>query len=171
MIEHTQGRFVVGIDNGLDGGVVVLDRSTREVRNFFATKTVGRRKEAHGMIDFMGVCNWLIPYRDCPVFLEEPLVHAASSQAMRSMSISYGLFYGALTAAGMDVHAVQVKDWQDWVLGKKRPGGQTKQLAAKAARRLWPDQDWIATKRSRTPHDGLIDAALIAFFAIDAKKC
>ena len=40
--------------------------------------------------------------------------------------------------------------------------GDTKQRALIAAQRLWPGQDWRASERSRKPHDGIVDAALIA---------
>jgi len=33
------------------------------------------------------------------------------------------------------------------------------------ARQLWPDETWLASPRCTKPHDGMIDAALIAEYA------
>jgi hypothetical protein len=43
--------------------------------------------------------------------------------------------------------------------------GQTKPAALSKARQLWPGETWLATARSSKPHEGLIDAALIAEWA------
>jgi hypothetical protein len=51
-------------------------------------------------------------------------------------------------------------------LGKGMAKGNTKVTALKRANALWPEQDWLATKRSKVAHDGIVDAALIAHYAI-----
>ena len=50
------------------------------------------------------------------------------------------------------------------MLGKKLAKGMTKVAALAAANKLWPQQKWIATNKSKVPHDGMIDAALIAHY-------
>jgi len=57
---------------------------------------------------------------------------------------------------------MQVKEWQDVELGKSLAKGQTKKIALMKAQQYWPEESWFATARSRTPHDGIVDAALIA---------
>jgi hypothetical protein len=59
---------------------------------------------------------------------------------------------------------VQVNDWQPMLLGRV-PKGQTKTYALKAAAGLWPYECWLASTRCTTPHDGMVDAALIAQYA------
>ena len=44
------------------------------------------------------------------------------------------------------------------------PKGETKAYARAKAAQIWPDEDWLATPRSKKAHEGLIDAALIAEF-------
>ncbi len=66
-----------------------------------------------------------------------------------------------------EVRRVQVKEWQDAVLGKRLAKGMTKVAALAAANKLWPTEQWLATSRSKTPHDGIIDAALIAYYNRD----
>jgi hypothetical protein len=51
--------------------------------------------------------------------------------------------------------------WQKVML----PGcakGDTKPAALARARQLWPAESWLASPRCSKPHDGMIDAALIA---------
>jgi hypothetical protein len=56
--------------------------------------------------------------------------------------------------------------WQKvfWTKPKMPKGRKfdTKAAALKAAKQLWPLQDWRKNSRCTTPHDGLVDAALIA---------
>ena len=39
----------------------------------------------------------------------------------------------------------------------------TKATSLNAARRIFPGETFLATPRSKKPHDGLVDAALIAY--------
>ena len=154
---------IVGIDNGISGGLCALSAFDGAVLGYRAmpTKQVANKSE----VDIPELLEWLEPYRkDMVVCIEEPLKHAKSSQAMRSMSISFGLIVGACEAKQFSVHRVQVKEWQDVMLGKKLAKGMTKVAALAAANKLWPQQRWIATNKSRVPHDGMIDAALIAHY-------
>mgnify|MGYP000297641234 FL=1 len=154
---------IVGIDNGISGGLCALSAFDGAVLGCRAmpTKQVADKSE----VDIPELLEWLEPYRkDMVVCIEEPLKHAKSSQAMRSMSISFGLIVGACEAKQFSVHRIQVKEWQDVMLGKKLAKGMTKVAALATANKLWPQQRWIATNKSRVPHDGMIDAALIAHY-------
>lgn len=66
---------------------------------------------------------------------------------------------------------VQPKTWQkkvwleeDLVLkeDKKRPTKDTKATSLNAAMRLWPFAEFKKNERSRVPHDGIVDALLMA---------
>jgi hypothetical protein len=63
-------------------------------------------------------------------------------------------------AFGIRYEAVSAQRWQKEMLADI-PGTDTKQRALVAARRLWPNADWMIPKGCRKPHDGIIDAALI----------
>ena len=154
---------IVGIDNGISGGLCALSAFDGAVLAHRAMPTIEIAKKSE--VDVLTMLEWLEPYRkDMIVCIEEPLKHAKSSQAMRSMSISFGLIVGACQAKQYSIHRVQVKEWQDVMLGKKLAKGMTKVAALVAANKLWPQQRWIATNRSKVPHDGMIDAALIAHY-------
>jgi hypothetical protein len=157
---------IVGIDNGISGGLCAVAAFDGAVLAYRAMPIKKTTKTSE--VDIPALLEWLEPYRNnMIVCVEEPLKHAKSSQAMRSMSISFGLILGACEAKRFEVRRVQVKEWQDAVLGKRLAKGMTKVAALAAANKLWPTEQWLATSRSKTPHDGIIDAALIAYYNRD----
>ena len=50
------------------------------------------------------------------------------------------------------------------------PKGRTKEVALNLANQLEPSENWLANKRCRTPHDGMIDAYLIARYIWGGRK-
>ncbi len=64
---------------------------------------------------------------------------------------------------------VSVHKWQKVMLGRV-PKGRTKEVALKLANELEPSENWLANKRCRTPHDGMIDAYLIARYIWGSRK-
>jgi len=158
--------IVIGIDNGLSGGLCAVNAETDEVINYIAMPTY--REGDKTEVDVLAVVDYITKHGwdKILVAIEEPLKHAKSSQAVRSMAISFGKCVGACIARHIPVCRIQVKDWQDAILGKGMAKGNTKVTALKRANALWPEQDWLATKRSKVAHDGIVDAALIAHYAI-----
>jgi hypothetical protein len=68
-----------------------------------------------------------------------------------------------LTLAKVRFIIVRPQEWQRefW----KQPRGvkvDTKISALAAAKRLWPDETWLASQRCSVPNHNLVDAALIA---------
>jgi hypothetical protein len=160
-MKRTEDTVIVGIDNGISGGLCAIADWSGDVIAHAAmpTNTFDGKTE----VDVRAVLRWLEPYcRNLIVCIEEPLKHAKSSQAMRSMSISFGKILGACEAKQYAVHRIQVKEWQDIMLGKRLAKGMTKVVALKKANDLWPEERWLASNRSKISHDGIVDAALIS---------
>ena len=150
---------IIGIDNGLSGGIVALCPESGTLIDKTAMPICGflGKNEA----DVGEVMRW-ISYFDCRgVGIEEPPHHTPSAAAMRSLSLSFGLITGALKQAGIHPCRITVHEWQKDVLGKV-PQGMTKPAALAKAHELWPGTDWRESPRHKKPHDGMIDAALIA---------
>jgi hypothetical protein len=159
-------RGVIGVDNGLDGALCAV-APTGELLRYTRMPTCERNGKRE--IDVLGVLAWCNLVEGPFVFApEEPLKHARTSQAMRSMSISYGKLLALATLSGWDLAPVEVRDWQREMLGKKVPKGHTKIRALAAARELVPEETWVP-KGCRSPHDGVVDAYLIARY-VAAKK-
>jgi hypothetical protein len=162
-------QVIIGVDNGISGGLCAISSHSGSHIEAIAmpTEEVSGKTEVH----VKGILYWLGQFSPLStvVAIEEPLRHAKSSQAMRSMSISFGKILGLCETNGYSVCRVQVKEWQDIELGKRLAKGQTKVKALAVANSLWPEENWLATSRSRTPHDGMIDAALIAHYYLHYK--
>ena len=159
-------QLIVGVDNGVTGALCSLDVQTGSVSGYARMPL-----EVCGGLQEVCIPNMLLWIeelgRSVVVAIEEPLRHAPSSQSMRSMSISFGKTVGALEARGIPVVRIQVKEWQNEMLGKRLAKGMTKPAALLKARFLWPAEDWLASPLCRTPHDGIVDAALIAQYHLN----
>jgi hypothetical protein len=127
------------------------------------------RRKGKREIDVVAVEAWCRSFEGGFEFaIEEPLKHAQTSQAMRSMGISFGKLLAIAELNEWPLHAVEVRDWQKKMLGKKVPKGKTKERALAVARELAPEESWIPP-RCRVPHDGVVDAFLIALFVAQKK--
>jgi len=160
--------MIVGIDNGLDGGLCAISQFDGSLIGKIAMPCQQRGGKRE--IDVLKVNNWLLNF-NTPVALaiEEPLAHAKSSQAVRSMAISFGKLLGMAECKGYDVVRVSVQKWQKKMLGFV-PKGKTKQAALGVAQSYEPSENWLKNKRCRTPHDGMVDAFLIAHYYRDSRK-
>lgn len=154
--------MIIGIDNGLDGGLCAISAHSGDLIERIAMPTFQRAGKRE--VDTLAIYKWFVKlHTPATIVIEEPLKHAKSSQAMRSMGISFGKVMGMCEAYGLNIQPIEVRDWQSVMLGKV-PKGQTKKVALTSARKLLPEEKWLATTRSTTPHDGLVDAYLIAQF-------
>lgn len=152
--------MIIGIDNGLDGGLCAISAHDGSIIDKWATPTFERAGKRE--VDTETIYDWITDLHTEPLIgIEEPLKHAKSSQAMRSMGISYGKILGMCESHKLKVQPIQVLDWQKSLLGKV-PKSQTKVSALKKANELAPDEDWRKNNRCTVPHDGIVDAYLIA---------
>lgn len=152
--------MIVGVDNGLDGGLTAISNYTGAVidKTIMPTKRINKKRE----VDTRKVYEWLMSLESPFVFaIEEPLHHAKSSQAVRSMGISFGKLMGLAESREWESKRVSVHKWQKKMLGYV-PKGKTKEAALWAAEKLAPDECWQKSKRASKPHDGMVDAFLIA---------
>lgn len=155
--------MIIGIDNGLDGGLCAISKYDGLIIDRCAMPTLKRAGKRE--VDTMAIYNWIRNLHTEPLIaIEEPLKHAKTSQAMRSMGISFGKILGMCESHDIKVRPIQVLDWQKKMLGKV-PKSQTKVFALRKATELAPEEDWLATARSYVPHDGIVDAFLIARYA------
>lgn len=182
--------IIIGIDNGLSGGIAAISALSgmlietapmpTKTRTHLFEKTTKRRVAGKPVketapardeeIDARALVQWIkrvTDARPCTILIEECPEHAQQKSVMRSMGISYGILIGAIEASLPEyclkvVRSGNPKDsWQRAMFGALAQG-ETKPAAIAKARELWPAETWLATPRSKTPHTGMIDAALIA---------
>lgn len=149
----------IGCDVGKSGAIVALD-SLGNVLLTHAMPVIGKE------YDLQRIHDLLDHYSRHSVYVGIENVHAIQGKAGASSNFSFGLGKGILMGivAGLKMPYILVnpRQWQ-----KEVWEGVTKQADAKktsliAAKRLFPNQDFLATERSRKPHDGIVDAILIA---------
>ncbi len=160
--------MIIGIDNGLDGGLCALSMPHGMIIEKMAMPTLQR--DGKREVDTKAIHTWIRNLNTEPVIaIEEPLKHAKSSQAMRSMGISFGKILGMCESHDFKVRPIQVADWQKAMLGRI-PKSQTKVYALKKAQELAPEEDWRKNDRCTVAHDGIVDAFLIARFVHQKKS-
>lgn len=148
-----------GIDNGLRGAMACIGPLGHLL--WWEPMPV-----KNGEVDVFGV--WLIVLRrvecftDCKILMEQP-IGAKSYKAAVSMAASFHAVRGVLEPH-YDFSRITAFTWQKAILPGYKKGCDTKKLALQKARELWPDEKWLATPRSKVPHDGAVDAALISYY-------
>ena len=158
-------KYYIGIDAGLDGGMVELDETGAITRKWI-TPTIklgkGRKIDALALGNVLRECS----ESNCYVMCENPGEHAQSASGLRSMTYCYASIETLLTTFRIPYDTPRALKWQrEFWTKPKMPKGQkfdTKAAALVAANKLWPKESWLRTERCSTPHDGMIDAALIA---------
>jgi len=150
----------VGIDNGLSGALVAIE-SPGEL--LVSTTMPTRGKSKGNEVDAAAVAKFFEDLHglDVTAILETPGKFAKGVQAISSMWDSYGAVRSVLETLGIRHHRITPQAWQKVMLvGCKK--GDTKPFALARSKQLWPSASFLASPRCSVPHDGLIDAALIA---------
>lgn len=153
----------VGIDNGVSGALVAISPHSRIIDKI--TMPIIKARKGNE-VDIATVWQWMLSLDDrgkLTVVIEEP-GGSKSALAATSMAGSFHALRAVCVIKSLRWHRITPREWQRQMLPSCAPG-DTKPRALAAARQLWPDETFLASDRCRTPHDGLIDAALIAEFA------
>lgn len=157
----TQAQIVVGIDNGISGGVVALGPLSHIISMLVMPSKKARKGNE---IDICAVWDWIASLESpATVVIEEP-GGSKSAKAATSMAGSFHALRAMCELKKLRWHRVTPQAWQRVML----PGckaGDTKPRALAAVKALWPDESFLASERCKVPHEGLVDAALIAEFA------
>ena len=153
----------IGIDPGLDGGMAAVDGAGRPVA-WVVMPVHGKKGKGKRLLNNRGVLAWLRSF-------DEPRVVALEiQQAMPgqggSSSFQNGRGFGALEMAmeaeAVQLHEVRPQAWQKVMLAGTPADMDSKDRAAMVAQRLWPALDLRASPRCKGPHDGVVDALLLA---------
>lgn len=149
---------IIGIDPGQKGGIVTLDHQGQiidmRVMPFFE----------NGRTDTFIFKRM----KNSNVFLEraQPMPKNGVT-GMFTYGVHYGAIMGALDSADIPFSEVRPNIWTKIVYSHLSAHEYTstgKELNFMLAHRLWPSINFLATARSVKPHEGLVDAALIAYY-------
>jgi hypothetical protein len=153
----------IGIDNGISGGLVALSDHHGLVIDKIpmpATKYKSRKE-----VNVRAVHLWLSEVTggnlsNADYIIEEPNNSRTPSTAY-SVASSFHSLRGFFEAKFLPFRRITPQSWQRAMMGEV-PTGETKIYALAKANELWPEEKWLASPRCKKPHEGLIDAALIA---------
>jgi len=174
-------KLFIGIDIGKQGAIASLSESN--VLKYYPIPLVGNQVSKIGIRKILeeiflesGTDN-----KEILVGLED--VHSifgASAKSNFQFGRCLGLIEGIVDTKELPSVLVQPKTWQKFAFlgvpeirkpdkvsetGKILKGTlDTKAMALIAVQRLFPSETFLATSRSKVPHDGIVDAALIAYY-------
>jgi len=154
-------KIVIGIDVGKSGGIAKIypDDSVE----YFAMPMIGKEYDIQGIKE-------ILTAKDGEEIVHVGIehVHAIQQRAGASSNFSFGLGKGILMGLteglGLRYTLVNPKTWQKEAWEGVTRQKDNKQTSLLAAKRLFPGYSFLATERSRVPHDGIVDATLIGYY-------
>ena len=151
----------LGIDPGKQGGLSVLNERG-DILYLETMPTEGTDISPHFLWECIGELRR--DYPNLKAWIERVNSRPKSSGAsMFTFGKGFGYLVMAIIGYKIPFQMVTPGAWTKEMhrgIGKQFPTTKDRSLAS--ARRIWPDQSWLASNRSKKPHDGLFEAALIA---------
>jgi hypothetical protein len=161
-------QIYVGIDNGISGGLAALSPTVGAGIICMCTMPIQKTRKGNE-INICAVWDFL----ECELFISRNLSNitviieepggSKSASAATSMAGSFHALRAMCEIKGVRHLRITPQAWQKPMLNAV--AGDTKPAALTKARSLWPQENWLATPRCKTPHSGLVDAALISEYA------
>jgi crossover junction endodeoxyribonuclease RuvC len=150
----------IGIDPGMTGAIVHLSEG-RIMRA--ETMPVMKWTKGRNMVDSTSLSNLLRAMRGenagDQYYAAVELVHATPQMGVTSafsFGAGWGIICGVLAGLSMPFTLVRPQEWQKVMLA-----GMPKGSEQAVALQLWPSFEWVRPG-CKKPHEGIIDAALMA---------
>lgn len=160
----------IGIDIGLKGALAVIDPDG--VVTTYPMPVVKDQLDLRGLLDIMDLTIINQSSKDMSVVFEKLGVIFGTSKATAfSMGLQLGAMEMLCVSQMVSYTKVPAKQWQkDMFMGvdeiKNAKGKRdTKAMALVAVKRLFPNLKLTFGERATKPHDGLVDAVLMAEWA------
>jgi len=162
---------LLAIDPGLTGAVCKfeLNKENFSIKSI-DLKPMPRVKKLFDTHEFNKMIKNLIP-SDLGIEIHASL-EAVSSRPMQGVSSvfkfgrTYGQIEGVLVANFIPYTLISPVKWTKTMhAGIENSGMDAKAKSLMAVKRLFPKVNLLATERSKKPHDGFIDALLLAEFS------
>ncbi len=169
--EHKPSKkLYVGVDVGASGAIVGIDEYSRIVLKERVPKIKNKKVDKRALGDIFKKLKG----KDVFIMIEDVhSIHGASAKSNFSFGGIKWMKEAFCMAFDLPYSLVAPKKWQkaiwtssDMVYKKITPRKvtDTKATSLIAAKRLFPGEDFLATKISKVPHDGIVDAVLIAVY-------
>lgn len=170
-------KAILGIDPGKDGGFCLL-LPNGDI-HYMKSPMIGGAMDEVGVVDAVSDLVTIAHEQHLPItaFIEDVhSLHGSSAKSNFEFGGNVKFIRGVILAYRVPLILVQPKKWQSkcWIgikiQRKKDKNGKmsndTKKTSLLAAKRLFPSETFIAPN-GRKPHDGIVDAALVAYYGMN----
>ena len=150
----------IGIDPGLSGAIVIIDGDLITTK-VMPTIIVKKGKKDKRVLSHKGLKEIfeVIEGESCAVVEKQHAMPREGVSSMITIGIGYGSLLQVLTDYDIPYDEVIAQKWQkEYNIAR----GDTKKQALDVCQNLFPNLNLLATERSRKPHEGFVDAVLIA---------
>lgn len=161
-----QREFNIGIDIGKKGAIVVLAKQPwTNAIDPIPMPMIGDQVDYHQVFEILSRYKGT----DCHVIFEKlGVIFGTGKSTAFSMGYQSGAIEMACISLGLSYTKVPAKQWQkemfqgvEEITKQGKSSRDTKAMALIAAKRLFPDYR-LTIGRATTPHDGVVDALLMA---------
>lgn len=155
--------YFIGIDPGVNGGIVVLNNH-HYVVDRCVMPVLGKTKKEY---DGQSIHTILKKYKDNSFAILEKAKPQRNNGVVQAFKTGYGagILEMALISLEISFEIILPSLWQKEIF-KGLDMSDTKSASILFCKRKWPSEDWTATKKCIKCHDGLTDAACIAYYGI-----
>ena len=157
-------KYIIGLDLGKTGGIVVLMGS--KIVHKEVMPIMGEDPDVKRIAKIFNAYNKKGAHL---VFEKFAGFFGYSKSAAVSMANQSGLIEATAILVGIPYTMIMPPQWQKVVwegttIQYKGSKKDTKKTSLITANRLFPQESFLATPRSKKPHEGLFDAALLAVY-------
>ncbi|MFA5790564.1 MAG: hypothetical protein WC976_05860 [Caldisericia bacterium] len=162
----------IGIDGGLDGGVVLIESGSAggegplcKIAGKHITPTIAGKKSKREY----NVPEMVNILKQCPPESSFVILEFAQSMPKQGVVSStkigrgFGLWEGIIAALGIPYAIVHPRTWQKEMLTDMNKK-DTKQASAIIAHRLFPTENFKKSEKCKKDHSGLTDACLLGVY-------
>jgi crossover junction endodeoxyribonuclease RuvC len=154
--------IIIGIDGGLSGGLVSLEDGKIQAMTVMPTMTIAGTSRREFLAN--EIVRWIVLNKPDKVIFEQAQAFPGQGVvSMFSTGYGYGMIRGILAARLIPYTIVHAKSWQK-VMFDGLNKEDTKVTAAIVAAQLFPGADLRGSEKSKKPHEGIVDALLIAAY-------
>lgn len=154
-------KYFLGVDSGKNGAFAIIDI---EGKLIFRTPIFIDDMNEYDLVRMSSYIRDIKDYLYCGALEEVHSIFGTSKSTAFKMGLGLGILKGLFAANDIYIMSPTPKEWQKevWPLVPKQV--DNKKTSLLVGKLLFPGNDFLASSRSRVPHDGIVDAALIAYY-------
>ena len=157
-------KYFIGIDPGKSGGISLISNDGELIYKAPFDQTT-KEYDPNILFGIFTQINSIVGIGPVMAVIEK--VSAMPGQGVSSM-FKFGTMYGfirmAVVAMGWSYELIAPRTWTKELHKGVDQNTQPKERSIIISSRLFPEQDFRKSQRSSTPHTGMVDATLLAYY-------